>query len=121
MEGNTDIRFAKVGKKLINLRSVERFIFLDSEVYLSTTAGNEFTVENARDETREQLMKNIARRMDEKTHDIIYLEAFAKKSEDMLEEDAASNLLFRQWLERRRLTPERSKIKAIRFGRKKER
>ena len=120
MEEHIESRFTKIGDDFISLRCIERFIFLDSDLYLSTIAGKESTVEHSRDEERDKLMQKIARKINEKAHDIVYLEPFTKKNEELLSGDLASNRLYRQWLERRWLAPERRKIKAIKSSRKKK-
>ena len=119
-EQQLDIRFAKIGSNLLNVRSIERILLLDEEAYLSTVAGNEYVLEHNPDESCDQAMKRIARRFDEHAHDLIYLEAFAKSNEELLSEDQASNLLYRQWLERRNNPIDRTKLKGFKWKRGKE-
>jgi len=95
-----EIRFAKVEKDFINTDRLERFLVIDDEVYLSTIAGNERTLKREPGEDDEQAMKRIVRRTTENSHDIIYLDAFAQNNEVLLNEDQASNLLYRRWLAR---------------------
>ena len=94
-----EVKFVKVGNDFINAELLERFLIIDDEVYLSTISGSERTLISDPDEDGEKAMKRVVRRISEKAHDIIYLDAFANQDEDMLSSDQASNLLYRKWLE----------------------
>jgi len=95
-----DLKLVKVGNDYINAVEIERFLVIDNEVYLSTSSGHERTLTKDLREDSEQAMKKIVRRTGENAHDIIFLDAFAVNSEEMLALDQASNMLYRQWLER---------------------
>jgi len=94
-----DVTFVKVGKNYLNPNKVERFLVIDDEIYLSTNSGREHSLVRDESEDIDTAMQKIVRRTSERAHDIIYLDAFAQNSENMLSEDQASNLLYRQWLE----------------------
>jgi len=96
-----DIKFTKVGSRFINPLKIEKFLIIDDEIFLSTTSGREHTLTHDENETAEQAMTRVARKTSERAHDIIYLDASTQNNESMFEEDQASNLLYRQWLNRK--------------------
>ena len=112
-----DVRFAKVGKELINARSMEKFFLLDDDIYLSTTADVDVALPHDKSVEVGPTIKRVVRRMNEDAHDVIYLEAFAQNDEELLSEDQASNLLYRKWLEPKD-KPEKRKF--FRFNRNKK-
>lgn len=90
-----ELRFIKVGNEYVNSASVEKLLVLDNDIYLATDAGSELAFVHEPDDSA---MMRITRRLNEKAHDIIYIEAFANNDEGMLADDGASNLMYRKWL-----------------------
>lgn len=97
---DSDVRLIKVGDDYISARSIERFIEIEGDIYVSTTSGKEQTLhEKSPDDNF--TMDGLARKLNEKAHDIIYMQAFFENDESIYEDEKESNLLFKKWLESR--------------------
>ena len=93
-------RFVKIGNEYVNVENLENFQNEDSELSLSTISRNTFKFTHDPNINEAAAMKKLTRRINEKAHELIYIEAFAKNDESLLAEDETSNLLYRKWLER---------------------
>ena len=99
-----EVRFIKVGNEYVNATKLERAIVIDEDdFYLTTLSGREFMLSHKHDpnapDYASSVMNTVARKVNEKAHDIIYIEAFTMKDESLLADDQSSNLMYRKWLE----------------------
>ena len=99
--GGTEIRFAKVGNDYINTARIEKFLLFDDdeETFLSVSSGHEFTFTRDLGHSDTDMMTHVARKITEKSHDLIYLEASSNYDESIYSDDQKSNLLYRKWVE----------------------
>ena len=102
-ESILETRFIKIGNDYINAMGVERCLVMGKDdVYISMRSGHECTLSHVQDDSDVDyafdLMRRIARKINEKAHDVIYIEAYAMNDEEMFAEDKSSNLLYRRWL-----------------------
>ena len=98
-----DVRFVRVGNDYLNAVKIERFLVFEDEACLSVASGREFTIPHDPDKDGNAMMTRVTRKITETSYDIIYVESTVQNGEDVYSEDQASNLLYRQWLERREL------------------
>ena len=98
-ENRIETSFVKIGNDYINLINIERFIEIEGDLYLTTIAGKERTL-HERTANDNFTMDGLIRKLNEKAHDIIYIQAFTQNDESVFDEDKASNLLYRKWLAR---------------------
>lgn len=95
-----ETRFVKVGNDYVNVENLENFHAVDDKLSVSTISKNSFTFEHGTEVNEAAAMKKLIRRINEKAHEITYIDAYAKHDDAVPEEDEASNLLYRKWLER---------------------
>jgi hypothetical protein len=98
-ESELDVKFAKVGNSYLNTWNIERCLFIDDEISVTMDFGSEYSFIIDFDGDEDVKMAKVARTINDSSHDIIYLEAAGKTGEGAFDEDQASNLLYRQWLE----------------------
>jgi len=100
-EEEQDVKFAKVGNHYLNTYNIERCLFIDDEISVAMDFGSEYAFPVDFDGDEDARMTKLARTINESSHDIIYLEASGHMGEDAFDQDQASNLLYRKWLESR--------------------
>ena len=100
-EDELDVKFAKVGNHYLNTHNIERCLFIDNEISVAMDFGNEYSFPVDFDGDEDLMMTKLARTINESSHDIIYIEASGMTGEGAFDQDQASNLLYRKWLESR--------------------
>ena len=97
VEKNTG--FVKVGNNYVYAENIERFTVNDGNVFLSTVSGEDITLHKKSSQDA-FTMDSVIRKLSEKAHDIIYLEAYMNGNESMIPDDQQGNLMYRKWLAR---------------------
>ena len=98
-ENELDIKFAKVGNDYLNTWNLERCLVIDDDISVSMNLGGEYAFTSELGGDADFKMTKVARKINESAHDIIYIESSGMQGEEAFDEDQASNLLYRKWLE----------------------
>ena len=101
-ESELEIQFAKIGNHYLNTCHIERFLVIDDDISAAMSFGADYVFTSTLGGDDDFKMTKAARKINESVHDIIYIESSGAAGEDPFEEDQASNLLYRKWLENSR-------------------